>query len=284
VTGILLINNTAAASGEAENSPALQLKHYSWNPTAGASQENSWYAHNWGFSTPGLAGGVIVLTNRHQITNATVDTFSTFAIDEQGRTLIGYNKYAGTGRQYWGFSGEDFGSWGVILAHTQPVVVGWPENSITTNFRVTGNSTLSGTANSVGTITAGTWSSTGYVTTVSPLVVSNTSGTATIDIKGKSGAYNTGMSIFRDGSLRWIVGCHDSSDFVLYSHDSFTDVLTVSPTLFTFNAVTKFTQDGTGAGTALLGTNSPASTLIAPYTWITVITSDGSTAYVPAWK
>lgn len=40
----------------------------------------------------------------------------------------------------------------------------------------------------------------------------------------------------------------------------------------------------TGAGTALLGTNSPAVTLTAPYTWLTVITADGSTAYVPAWK
>lgn len=40
----------------------------------------------------------------------------------------------------------------------------------------------------------------------------------------------------------------------------------------------------TGAGTALLGTNSPASTNSAPYTWVQITTSDGSTAYVPAWK
>jgi hypothetical protein len=42
--------------------------------------------------------------------------------------------------------------------------------------------------------------------------------------------------------------------------------------------------NSTGAGSALLGANSPASTLTAPYTWITVVTSDGSTAYIPAWK
>lgn len=42
--------------------------------------------------------------------------------------------------------------------------------------------------------------------------------------------------------------------------------------------------NSTGAGSALLGANSPASTLTAPYTWITVITSDGSTAYIPVWK
>ena len=42
--------------------------------------------------------------------------------------------------------------------------------------------------------------------------------------------------------------------------------------------------NSTGAGSALLGTNSPAITLTAPYTWITVTTSDGSTGYMPIWK
>jgi len=42
--------------------------------------------------------------------------------------------------------------------------------------------------------------------------------------------------------------------------------------------------NSTGAGSALLGANSPASTLTAPYTWITVTTSDGSTGYMPVWK
>lgn len=43
-------------------------------------------------------------------------------------------------------------------------------------------------------------------------------------------------------------------------------------------------NEGTGAGSALLGTNSPASTLTAPYTWVTMKTSDGSTVYFPVWK
>ena len=42
--------------------------------------------------------------------------------------------------------------------------------------------------------------------------------------------------------------------------------------------------NSTGGGSALLGANSPATTLTAPYTWITVITSDGSTGYMPIWK
>ena len=47
----------------------------------------------------------------------------------------------------------------------------------------------------------------------------------------------------------------------------------------------KFAAGNTsGAGTALLGANSPAVTNAAPYTWATVTTSDGSTGYVPVWK
>ena len=42
--------------------------------------------------------------------------------------------------------------------------------------------------------------------------------------------------------------------------------------------------NSTGAGTALLGTNSPATILTAPYTWITVTTSDGTTGFMPIWK
>ena len=46
-----------------------------------------------------------------------------------------------------------------------------------------------------------------------------------------------------------------------------------------------FDTDGVGAGTASLGTlNCPAITLTAPYTWITALSSDGSTVYMPAWK
>jgi len=43
-------------------------------------------------------------------------------------------------------------------------------------------------------------------------------------------------------------------------------------------------NESTGAGSALLGANSPAGTLTAPYKWIKWKTSDGSTVYVPAWK
>lgn len=54
--------------------------------------------------------------------------------------------------------------------------------------------------------------------------------------------------------------------------------------LDTGRIVTASANEATGAGTPLLGTNSPAVTNTAPYTWIKFTTSDGSTVYVPAWK
>jgi hypothetical protein len=42
--------------------------------------------------------------------------------------------------------------------------------------------------------------------------------------------------------------------------------------------------NATGSGSASLGANCPATTVSAPYTWIKMISSDGSTVYVPAWK
>jgi hypothetical protein len=48
--------------------------------------------------------------------------------------------------------------------------------------------------------------------------------------------------------------------------------------------VIQVSQNSTGAGSAALGANSPATTNTAPYTWIKMKSSDGSTVYVPAWK
>lgn len=43
-------------------------------------------------------------------------------------------------------------------------------------------------------------------------------------------------------------------------------------------------QETTGGGSAALGANCPASTVAAPYTWMQMLSADGSTVYVPAWK
>ena len=53
----------------------------------------------------------------------------------------------------------------------------------------------------------------------------------------------------------------------------------------TLNNPPKFAgTNTTGAGATALGSNCPALTASAPYTWLQITTSDGSTAYLPAWK
>jgi len=60
---------------------------------------------------------------------------------------------------------------------------------------------------------------------------------------------------------------------------------TSSTQVFEIGGLMKFSgSNSTGAGTALLSTNSPAVTNTAPYTWFKVLTSDGSTGYIPVWK
>jgi hypothetical protein len=54
--------------------------------------------------------------------------------------------------------------------------------------------------------------------------------------------------------------------------------------LMTLTGQLKFAAGTTGAGSAALGSNSPAVTNTAPYTWLQVTASDGSQLYVPAWK
>lgn len=44
------------------------------------------------------------------------------------------------------------------------------------------------------------------------------------------------------------------------------------------------TIESTGAGTALLGTNSPAVTNTSPYRWLKITLSDASVCYIPCWK
>jgi hypothetical protein len=60
---------------------------------------------------------------------------------------------------------------------------------------------------------------------------------------------------------------------------------TTSSIVLSLGGVVKFAgSNTTGVGSALLGANSPAVTLTAPYTWIKAVSSDGSTVYIPAWK
>jgi hypothetical protein len=70
-------------------------------------------------------------------------------------------------------------------------------------------------------------------------------------------------------------------DFVTYSNTATSQILVQGVANV---SQLKVTTNSTGAGTALLGTNCPAVTVSAPYTWFKCISSDGSTVYLPAWK
>jgi hypothetical protein len=65
-------------------------------------------------------------------------------------------------------------------------------------------------------------------------------------------------------------------------------VLTIgnsSSTALPLNANIQFAGvNTTGTGSALLGANSPASVLTAPYKWIRVLASDGTVCFMPIWK
>ena len=136
--GINLINSAPASSGASQNSPAISFTAQSWNPDVSASQFQTWSIHNWGFNTPGTTGGVLTFTVERP-TPINILTLSPVAIDEAGRVLLGYTKQRSA--NYYGFAGEDFGQWNVILAGK--TVVGWPENGITSDLLVTGNTEIS---------------------------------------------------------------------------------------------------------------------------------------------
>jgi hypothetical protein len=61
---------------------------------------------------------------------------------------------------------------------------------------------------------------------------------------------------------------------------------TADSTIFTIDALMKFggTNSSAGAGVTALGTNCPAVTATAIYTWIKAVAADASVVWIPAWK
>ena len=135
-SGLTLRNSTASTGESAQNSPALTFSATSFNPSTNKSETSTWSIHRWGFVTSRTAGAVLTFT----VQRPDPLTISPVAFDENGRVLLGYTKALNP--TYLGFSGEDFGQWSAILAG--PTVVGWPENGITSNFRVTGTAWFDG--------------------------------------------------------------------------------------------------------------------------------------------
>lgn len=95
---------------------------------------------------------------------------------------------------------------------------------------------------------------------------------------GNSTAGSVGTLQFYDASL----GDYAYFDMTNITNDNPSIVALTLPSV---NG-TLMTQESasTGAGAALLGANSPASTLTAPATWIKVRLPDDTDAYIPVWK
>jgi len=80
------------------------------------------------------------------------------------------------------------------------------------------------------------------------------------------------IKIFRTtGNL--VIGTSSDNGFALYNNGT-----------SYFNGNIQIAQNSTGAGSAALGRNCPAIDPTTPYTWIKMISADGSTVYIPAYK
>lgn len=114
-----------------------------------------------------------------------------------------------------------------------------------------------------------------------PSVIAGTSNTAGVSLT-ITGSQSTGSGI--SGDLIFQTG---GTGAAATAQNSLVTALTIKGATqqVQFAAPFKVTGDTTGAGTtAGFGTNSPATTLTAPYTWVKIISSDGSTVYCPAYK
>lgn len=96
---------------------------------------------------------------------------------------------------------------------------------------------------------------------------------------GNAGTISTVYGVFIDGGGASVGTI--TSHYSLYVN---TPIAGTTKICAYFEGPVQYGTNSTGAGTALLSTNCPAVTVSAPYTWIKVITSDNSTAYVPCWK
>ena len=153
---VKLLNSTAATAGVQQHSPWLTLESQSWDNWSGPSPPAHnyttsmyWRIRNEAYATP-FGGGCLVF----KVSGGSQVTRRPFAIDEQGRTVLGLGTLhdaTSEGGDPWvyydeegtiyGFGGEDLGQWPLILAGNiaglNKVVVGWPEKNIATNLCMT---------------------------------------------------------------------------------------------------------------------------------------------------
>jgi len=93
---------------------------------------------------------------------------------------------------------------------------------------------------------------------------------------GVGDGFNIGVS---SGGVAQLIQ-YENAGIDIYTNNALALSLTAGGTLYFRVAA----NETTGAGSAALGANCPAVTASAPFKWITMALSDGSTVFVPAWK
>ena len=95
----------------------------------------------------------------------------------------------------------------------------------------------------------------------------------------------TGVILAGAGASKFKVYKDVSDQFAVYDDARARNAILINTSGQTAITAPRFpTGNTTGGGSASLSTNCPAVTPTAPYTWITVVTNDGSTGYIPVWK
>ena len=139
-------------------------------------------------------------------------------------------------------------------------VFGYAYNSSAINTGVTGSGAGIGAYNSIGV-----------------LGVTNSSGTFNIGVMAYIGSSDPTSTQAKSSAL-CVDNGGNSVPVAIFGVNGTTKLSISSSGILQYNTNT------TGSGTALLGTNCPATTVSAPYTWLQMQSSDGNTVYVPAWK
>ena len=170
---------------------------------------------------------------------------------------------------------------GCDVTVVSPIYVS-PTNYTSGTYTELGTTTTILRGNSV---TAGAATSTETMMLLKSNVASTNRG-ATVRLTGESNGDTTyrGAFITYDPLNNFaIFGTHDAADT---SASTDIEALKIDRTTgnVSLSGILQLAQNSTGAGTASMGSNSPATTLSAPYTWMKMKAADGTTVYVPAWK
>jgi hypothetical protein len=113
--------------------------------------------------------------------------------------------------------------------------------------------------------------------------ISVAGGLLAADFGNGSGQLSYGFTSSPTSGIWWQTS--GGANGTIHLRNNGTDYLSVAAGMVTISTIPKFAgTNTTGAGSAALGSNSPAVTNSAPYTWIQAQAADGSTVYIPAWK